>query len=107
MPGALQRKNLPCTDCRKLPKSLPTIFNAQTANAVRIAVASVFLVGWLLIAGGVFHIVHILRHAEIGSSGNVFGAVCDFEVGHPTGCQSVLGMLTLTLVLAAFLLSSG
>jgi len=72
-----------------------------------VTVVSVFLVGWLLIASGIFHLVHLFRHTEVRSFWNILGTVCDFGAGLYMITNPALGALTLTLVLAAFLFVSG
>jgi uncharacterized membrane protein HdeD (DUF308 family) len=76
-------------------------------DTLAVTVVSVFLVGWLLIASGIFHVVHLFRHTEIRSFWNILGTVCDFVAGLYMIVNPALGALTLTLVLAAFLLASG
>ena len=76
-------------------------------DTVALSVISVFLIGWLLIASGGFHLVHLLRHTEIRSFWNVLGTICDFGAGFYMVAHPALGAVTLTLVLAAFLLASG
>jgi uncharacterized membrane protein HdeD (DUF308 family) len=68
---------------------------------------SVILVGWLLIASGIFHVIHLIRHTEVRSIWNILGTICDFLAGLYLVASPALGALTLTLVLAAFLLASG
>jgi uncharacterized membrane protein HdeD (DUF308 family) len=76
-------------------------------DTLAVTLVSVLLVGWLLIASGVFHVVHLFRHSEIRSFWNILGTICDFVVGFYMVANPALGALTLTLVLAAFLLASG
>jgi uncharacterized membrane protein HdeD (DUF308 family) len=72
-----------------------------------VTVISVLLLGWILIASGVFHVVHLFRHTEIRSFWNILGTIFDFLAGIYLVVNPALGALSLTLVLAAFLLASG
>jgi uncharacterized membrane protein HdeD (DUF308 family) len=76
-------------------------------DTLTVTVVSVFLIGCLLIASGIFHVVHLVRHSEIRSFWNILGTVCDFGAGLYMIASPTLGALTLTLVLAVFLLVSG
>ena len=76
-------------------------------DTLAVTLVSVFLIGWLLIASGIFHVVHLFRHSEIRSFWNILGTICDFGAGAYMVANPALGALTLTLVLAAFLLVSG
>jgi uncharacterized membrane protein HdeD (DUF308 family) len=68
---------------------------------------SVVLVGWLLVAAGIFHVINMIRHTEVRSFWHILGAICDFLAGFYLLARPALGALTLTLILAAFLLASG
>jgi uncharacterized membrane protein HdeD (DUF308 family) len=72
-----------------------------------VTVISVLLIGWLLIASGIFHVVHLIRHTEVRSFWNILGTICDFGAGFYMVVNPALGALTLTLVLSVFLLASG
>jgi uncharacterized membrane protein HdeD (DUF308 family) len=76
-------------------------------DTLTVTVVSVFLIGSLLITSGVFHVVHLVRHSEIRSFWNILATVCDFAAGLYMVANPALGALTLTLVLAAFMLVSG
>jgi uncharacterized membrane protein HdeD (DUF308 family) len=77
------------------------------ADTLAVTMISVLLIGWLLIASGVFHVVHLVRQTEVRSFWNLLGTLCDFVAGFYLVVHPALGALTLTLVLAAFLLASG
>ncbi|HXZ88614.1 MAG TPA: HdeD family acid-resistance protein [Candidatus Binataceae bacterium] len=76
-------------------------------DTLAVTLISVFLVGWLLVASGAFHVIHLVRQTEVRSFWNLLGTICDFLAGFYLVAQPALGALTLTLVLAAFLLASG
>jgi uncharacterized membrane protein HdeD (DUF308 family) len=76
-------------------------------DTLAVTLVSVVLIGCLLIASGIFHVVHLLRHTEVRSFWNVVGTVCDFVAGFYMVVNPALGALTLTLVLSVFLLVSG
>jgi uncharacterized membrane protein HdeD (DUF308 family) len=76
-------------------------------DTLAVTLVSVLLVGWLLIVSGVLHVVHFFRHSEIRSFWNILGTICDFVAGLYLVTNPAFGALTLTLVLAAFLLASG
>ena len=76
-------------------------------DTLAVTLVSVLLIGWLLIVSGIFHVVHLFRHSEIRSFWNILGTICDFGAGFYMVANPALGALTLTLVLAAFLLASG
>lgn len=76
-------------------------------DTLAVTLVSVLLIGWLLIVSGILHVVHLFRHTEIRSFWNILGVVCDFGAGFYMIANPALGALTLTLVLAAFLLVSG
>ncbi len=76
-------------------------------DTLAVTLVSVLLIGWLLIVSGILHAVHLFRHTEIRSFWNILGVVCDFGAGFYMVANPALGALTLTLVLAAFLLVSG
>ncbi len=76
-------------------------------DTLAVTMISVFLVGWLLLASGVFHLVHLIRQTEVRSFWNLLGTLCDFVAGFYLVVHPALSALTLTLVLAAFLLASG
>jgi uncharacterized membrane protein HdeD (DUF308 family) len=77
------------------------------ADTLAVTLVSVLLIGCLLIASGIFHVVHMFRHAEVRSFWNILGTICDFVAGFYMVVNPALGALTLTLVLSAFLLVSG
>jgi uncharacterized membrane protein HdeD (DUF308 family) len=76
-------------------------------DMLAVTLISVLLVGWLLIASGIFHVVHLIRNTEVRSFWHILGTICDFVAGFYLVIHPALGALTLTLVLAAFLLVSG
>jgi uncharacterized membrane protein HdeD (DUF308 family) len=76
-------------------------------DTLAVTVVSVFLLGWLLIASGVVHVAHLVRHTELRSFWHIAGAVFDFAAGFYLIANPALGALTLTLVLAVFFLASG
>jgi uncharacterized membrane protein HdeD (DUF308 family) len=76
-------------------------------DTLAVTFVSVFLLGWLLIASGIVHVVHLIRHTEIRSFWHIVGAILDFIAGFYLIANPGLGALTLTLVLAGFFLVSG
>jgi uncharacterized membrane protein HdeD (DUF308 family) len=76
-------------------------------DTLAVTFVSVFLLGWLLIASGLVHVVHLIRHTEIRSFWHIVGAILDFIAGFYLVANPALGALTVTLVLAAFFLASG
>ena len=76
-------------------------------DTLAVTMISVLLVGWLLLASGVFHVIHLIRQTEVRSLWNLLGTLCDFVAGFYLVVHPALGALTLTLVLAAFLLAGG
>ena len=76
-------------------------------DTIAVTLISVLLLGWLLIATGILHVVHLVRHTEVRSVWNILGTIFDFIAGIYLAIHPALGALTLTLVLAAFLLASG
>jgi uncharacterized membrane protein HdeD (DUF308 family) len=50
-------------------------------DTLAVTMISVFLVGWFLIASGVFHVVHLIRQTEVRSFWNLLGTLCDFLAG--------------------------
>jgi len=76
-------------------------------DTLAVTLISVLLIGWLLVASGIFHVIHLVRQVEARSFWNLLGTTCDFVAGFYLVAQPALGALTLTLVLAAFLLASG
>ena len=76
-------------------------------DTLTVTVISVFLIGCLLITSGIFHVVHLVRHSEIRSFWNILGTVCDFAAGLYMVANPALGDDTLTLMLAAFMLTKG
>jgi len=87
--------------------SLIILGTVALGDTLMVTVISVLLLGWLLIASGVFHVVHLFRHTEIRSFWNILGTIFDFLAGVYLVVNPALGALSLTLVLAAFLLASG
>jgi uncharacterized membrane protein HdeD (DUF308 family) len=76
-------------------------------DTLAVTLVSVLLIGWLLIVAGIFHVVHLIRHSEVRSFWNILATICDFLAGFYMVSHPALGAVTLTLVLAAFLLVSG
>jgi uncharacterized membrane protein HdeD (DUF308 family) len=76
-------------------------------DTLAVTLVSVLLIGWLLLVSGVFHVIHLIQHTEVRSFWNILGTLCDFLAGFYMVSHPALGALTLTLVLAAFLLVSG
>src|SRR5271167_1149623 len=90
-----------------LGAALIVLGTVALGDTLAVTVVSVFLIGCLLIASGIFHAVHLVRHSEIRSFWNILGTVCDVGAGLYMIASPTLGALTLTLVLAVFLLVSG
>ena len=90
-----------------LGAALIVLGTVALGDTLAVTVVSVFLIGCLLIASGIFHAVHLVRHSEIRSFWNILGTVCDVGAGLYMITNPALGALTLTLVLAAFLFVSG
>jgi uncharacterized membrane protein HdeD (DUF308 family) len=76
-------------------------------DTLLVTMISVLLVGWLLVISGVFHVIHLVRNTEVRSFWHILGALCDLVAGFYLVARPTLGALTLTLILAAFLLASG
>ena len=66
------------------------------------------IIGWLLIVGGIIHAIHAFSTKEHGGSVmNILGAILYVVVGALLLTHPVAGVLTLTLILAAFFLVEG
>ena len=76
-------------------------------DTLAVTMISVLLVGWLLIAAGIIDVVHLIRHSEARTFWHILGIICDFVAGFYLVTHPALGALTLTLVLAAFLVVTG
>ncbi|HZP45068.1 MAG TPA: HdeD family acid-resistance protein [Candidatus Binataceae bacterium] len=76
-------------------------------DMLAVTLVSVLLIGWLLILAGVVHIVHLVRHQEERTFWHILTAVLDLVAGIYLVVHPGLGALSLTLVIAAFLLASG
>jgi len=76
-------------------------------DTIAVTVVSVFLLGWLLIASGVVHVVHLVRHTELRSFWHIAGAIFDFAAGSYLIANPAFGALTVTIVLAGFFMASG
>jgi uncharacterized membrane protein HdeD (DUF308 family) len=50
-------------------------------DTIVVTVISVLLIGWLLIASGIFHVVHLIRHTEVRSFWNILGTIFDLGAG--------------------------
>ena len=81
-------------------------FIALTDTVVATLV-SVTLVGWILIFTGVFHAINWFRGREARSFWHLLSFVLDLVVGGLLLVDPGMGALTLTLVLAIFLLFGG
>lgn len=84
-----------------------TLGTIALGDTLALTFVSVFLLGWLLIASGLVHVVHLIRHTEQRSFWHIAGAIFDFIAGFYLIVNPAVGALTLTLVLAAFFLASG
>ena len=66
------------------------------------------VIGWLLIVGGIINAIHAFSTKEKGGSVmNILGAILFVVVGALLLTHPVAGVLTLTLILAAFFLIEG
>ncbi|HUA32976.1 MAG TPA: DUF308 domain-containing protein [Candidatus Binataceae bacterium] len=81
-------------------------FIALTDTVVATLV-SVTLLGWILIFTGIFHAVNWFRGREVRSVWHLISFVLDLVVGGLLLVDPGMGALTLTLVLAIFLLVGG
>jgi len=76
-------------------------------DTVAVTFISVILLGWLLLASAIVHAVHLVRHQAGSLVWQIVTIILDIVTGvfllsHPT-----VGAITLTLVLAAFLIATG
>jgi uncharacterized membrane protein HdeD (DUF308 family) len=76
-------------------------------DTLLVTLVSVLLLGWLLIGSAIVHIVHLFRHTEARSFWNFATIMLDVLAGFFLIVRPAFGALTLTLVLAAFFLTSG
>jgi uncharacterized membrane protein HdeD (DUF308 family) len=76
-------------------------------DTLAVTLVSVVLIGWLLLVAGILHVIHLIRNKEARTFWRILGVVCDFVAGFYLVTHPALGALTLTLVIAAFLLVSG
>ena len=71
--------------------------------------ATSILVGWLLLAGGIFGLITVFKAGQHASGfwWNLFTSIVYVLAGFSLLYQPVAGVLTLTIVLAAYLLAGG
>jgi len=76
-------------------------------DSLAVTLISVLLLGWLLIGSGILHVINLFRNTETRSFGHILNAIFDLVAGLYFLAHPALGAVTLTLVLAAFLMVSG
>ncbi len=76
-------------------------------DTVLVAIMSVALLGWVLILSGILHAVNWFRGREERSFLRFLSFILDLVVGVILLINPALGALTLTLVLAVFLVVGG
>jgi len=76
-------------------------------DTVAVTFISVLLVGWLLVASAIVHAVHFGRHREVRSFWQIVTIIFDLVAGFVLIAKPALGAISLTLVLAIFLIATG
>ncbi len=76
-------------------------------DSLAVTLISVLLLGWLLVGSGILHVVNLFRHTETRTFPHILNAIFDIVAGLYFVAHPGLGAVTLTLVLAAFLVISG
>lgn len=76
-------------------------------DTVAVTVISIIFLGWLLILSAIFHVVHWFGGRQRSFFLDLLGFIVDLVVGIIFLTNPAAGAVTLTLVLAAFLLVGG
>ena len=76
-------------------------------DSLAVTLISVLLLGWLLIGSGILHVINLFRHAETRSFGHILNVIVDLVAGVYFLAHPALAAVTLTLVLAVFLMVGG
>jgi uncharacterized membrane protein HdeD (DUF308 family) len=76
-------------------------------DTVAVTFISVMLVGWLLLVSAIVQVVHLVRHQAGSAAWQIVTIILDIITGLFLVTHPALGAITLTLVLAVFLIVTG